>query len=427
MVPIDKPDKIGRYSVLRELGRGGMGIVWLARDPFIGRHVAIKTTLSSPPKDPKKLEKFYSTFFIEARAAGNLTHPNIVYVYDAAVESDHCYLVLEYVDGPTLKDYCRGEKLLPIKSVINIIYQCAKGLYYAHRKGVVHRDIKPGNIMISKKKSMAKLCDFGIAALEGLGDDAKSDAAMTLGYASPEQLAHKLYNHQTDIFSLGVVMYELLTGHKPFSADTEIGIVYKTTNEPPTPLTEYRDDVPDELERILNKALEKDMTRRYQNGQELAQDLSSYFASLKTVEKKLNKAEKHHALMRLDFFKEFTAAELDEVATISLWVDFPDNAPIISEGAVQDCFYIIVSGGVKISKRGTVLAELGPGDYFGEMAYLGKTSRTADAHAVGHTILMRVDPTVIDEASVNTQLRFSRIFIRTLIQRLAQTTELVTT
>ena len=335
----DIPEKIGRYKPVRLLGRGGMGVVWLALDPFIGRSVAIKATLTPPPTDPEELEQFNNNFFREAHGAGRLSHPNIVYVYDATVDQDKCYLVLEYVDGPTLKKLCRRENKLPAKTVINIIFQCAKALYYAHQNGVIHRDIKPANIMIDRKKKQAKITDFGIAALEGLTRlEKRGQTALTIHYASPEQLARKPLNAQTDIFSLGVVMYELLTGARPFEAETEIGAVYKITHEPPTPIKNFRDDLPEALEKIVYKALEKDLSARYLDCRELAADLSQYFIDLTKTEKEISLAEKHHALKRIAFFKDFSPLELDEVAGFTRWVDFNDEETIIIEGDIQDFF-----------------------------------------------------------------------------------------
>ena len=182
------PKQIGRYQVARELGRGGMGVIYLAQDPFIDRLVAIKTTLASPSRDPQKLEQFQQIFFNEARAAGKLMHPHIVSVYDAAVENDMYYLVMEYVDGLTLKAYCQEKTLLPLEMLVKIIFQCAKALDYAHRNGVIHRDIKPANIMISTKGE-AKISDFGIAAIEGTSSFLQpASLSGSVHYMSPEQL-----------------------------------------------------------------------------------------------------------------------------------------------------------------------------------------------------------------------------------------------
>jgi eukaryotic-like serine/threonine-protein kinase len=422
---MDIPQKIGRYQIEREIGRGGMGVVYLARDPFIGRRVAVKTGISPPPKDPAALKAFQYAFFNEAHAAGKLTHPNIVYVYDACVESERCYLVLEYVDGPTLTRFCRPDSLLPVERVINVVYQCAKALDYAHRHQVIHRDIKPSNIML-KAGNAAKITDFGIADVTGLKQGRITNAAAaSLYYSSPEQLKKTEINHQTDLFSLGVILYELLTGIKPFTADTDVGLFFKITSEDPPSLKTHRPDLPEALERITKRAMKKDPANRYQSGRQLAWDLSAHFDHLHEIEEETAVEEKIHAIKQIPFFRDFSVQQLSEVVDVTQWVDYAAGASIISEGAIEDCFYIIVSGGVRVSKRERLITELEIGDCFGEMAYLGKTARTADVEASGDTTLMRVNPTVIDQTSKGTQLQFYKVFANILIERLARTSELL--
>ena len=334
-----------------------MGEVYLAQDPFIDRLVAIKTTLSSPPKDPQGLEQFQQIFFNEAHAAGKLTHPHIVSVYDATVETDRCYLVMEYVDGTTLKEHCLEKNLLPLEKVVKIIFQCAKALDYAHQNGVIHRDIKPGNIMISTKGE-AKISDFGIAMVKGASSLSRSGGLTgSVHYMSPEQLRNVPLTPQTDIFSLGVVMYELLTGAKPFQGDTDISTLYKITNEDPEPLKNHKRDVPESLERIVVRALEKDLGKRYQSGLQLGSELSTSFDHLRFLDQEVNFEEKFNALKKIGFFKDFTSSEL--------------------------------------------------------------------AEALGNTILMKVNASVIDQTSINTRLRFYKVFSNTLIQRLIHTSELL--
>lgn len=420
----DLPEKIGRYQIERELGRGGMGIVYLAKDPFIGRLTAVKSSLEPPPSDPEKLKAFQYRFFNEAHAAGKLAHPNVVYLYDASVEADHCYLVLEYVDGVTLAPHCRKNNFLPIEQIINIIYQCAKGLDHAHKKNVIHRDIKPSNIMINSNGS-AKITDFGIAAVDGpIVMEKDGSTAASLNYSSPEQLKQTILNNQTDIFSLGVVMYELLTGAKPFEAETEIGLYYQVTNESPNPMQKHRSGLPSSLQNIVTKCLNRDLSERYKTGMQLAWELSAYFDHLRHLEDSITMEEKHHTLKRIGFFKDFTARELSEVVDVTQWVSFKDGSEIITEGAIEDCFYIIVSGGAKVTKKGKTLGRLNAGDCFGEMAYMGKTTRTANVTAVGETEMMRVNPTVIDQTSKDTQLRFYRVFSTNLVHRLINANEL---
>ena len=352
------PQRIGKYRVTRRLGRGGMGEVYLAQDPFIDRLVAIKTTLSSPPKDPQGLEQFQQIFFNEAHAAGKLMHPHIVSVHDATVETDRCYLVMEYVDGTTLKEHCLEKNLLPLEKVVKIIFQCAKALDYAHQNVVIHRDIKPGNIMISTKGE-AKISDFGIATVKGVSAAPPLQGSLTgsVYYASPQQLRNEPITPQSDLFSLGVVMYELLTGAKPFQGDTGISTLYKITNEDPEPLKNHKRDVPESLERIVVRALEKDLGKRYQSGLQLASELSASFDHLRFLDEEINFEEKFNALKKIGFFKDFTSSEL--------------------------------------------------------------------AEALGNTILMKVNASVIDQTSINTRLRFYKVFSNTLIQRLIHTSELL--
>ncbi len=419
------PQKIGRYRVIRELGRGGMSVVYLAQDPFIDRMVAIKTALASPPKDPKRLGQFQQIFFNEAQAVGKLMHPHIVSVHDASVENDRCYLVMEYVDGTTLEDYCQEKTLLPLEKVVKIIFQCAKALDYAHQNGVIHRDIKPANIMISKKGE-AKISDFGIAMVEGVSGLPRSGGLTgSVHYMSPEQLRNVPLMPQSDLFSLGVVMYELLTAVNPFQAETDIGTVFKITHEDPEPLKKHRRDVTESLERIVVRALEKDLTKRYQTGLQLASELSASFDHLRFLDQEVNFEEKFNSLKRIYFFKDFTSGELAEMLKATEWVKYEAGSTIITEGEIEDCFYIIAVGEVMVRKHGKPLAVLKKGDYFGEMAYLGKTTRTATIEALGNTILMKVNASVIDQTSISTQLRFYKVFSNTLIQRLVHTSELL--
>jgi serine/threonine protein kinase len=402
-----------------------MGVIYLAKDPFIGRPVAIKVTLEPPPQDPKKLEEFQQVFFNEVQAAGKLIHPHIVSVYDATVEEDCCYLVMEYVDGSSLEGYCKKENLLPLDKVIKIIFQCAKALDYAHQNDVVHRDVKPANILISTKGE-AKISDFGIAMVKGdSGLSQPGSLTGSLYYASPEQLRGEELTLQTDLFSLGVVMYEMLTGAKPFRGDTDVSTIYKINNEAPEPFEDHQCDVPESLERIIARALEKDPKQRYQSGLQLASELSASFDHLRFLDEEINFEEKYNSLKQIDFFKDFTSSELAEVLKATQWVKYEGNSTIITEGEIEDCFYIIIVGEVMVKKQGKPLTMLEKGDCFGEMAYLGRIERTATIKAIKDTILMKVNASIIDQTSINTQLCFYKVFTTTLIHRLIYTSELL--
>ena len=421
----DIPQTIGRYQVVRELGRGGMGIVYLAKDPFIDRLVAIKTTLNSLPNDPGGREQFQQLFFNEAKASGRLMHPHIVSVYDIAVENGKHYLIMEYVDGSTLKEYCSEKGLLSIDKVVKIIFQCAKALDYAHQNKVIHRDIKPSNIIISAKEE-AKISDFGIAAIKGAKDLLRKNSLTgSVSYTSPEQLQNEPPTPQSDLFSLGVVMYELLTGIKPFEADTDLATLFKITNETPDSLKKCRHDIPESLERIAMRALEKDLSKRYQSGLQLASELSTSFDHLRFLDEEINLEEKFNALKKIKFFKEYSSSELAEVLRSTQWIKYNATSTIIAEGEIEDCFYIIITGQVRVKKQGRPLTILNQGECFGEMAYVGKTTRTATIEALSDTILMRINASIIDQTSINTQHRFYKEFSKTLNERLTRTSELL--
>lgn len=424
MPPLKIPAKIGRYKVVGIAGRGGMGVVYIAEDPFIGRKVAIKTAVAPSPDDPAEFEKFQQFFFNEARAAGRLTHPNIVSVYDATVEGGHGYLVMEYIDGPTLKEYCRPDNLLPSEKAVQTVYQAATALEYAHQNGVIHRDIKPSNIMISRSGEV-KISDFGIAAMEGVSGAADDVAAGSVRYSSPEQLRQEDLTPQTDIFSLGVVLYELLTGVNPFQADTDVATFFKITSQEPEPVRSLRQDVPESLERIVQRALHKNPSKRYHTARQLSFALNASFDHINFTDDELNFQEKFNILKKVAFFSTFTNSELTEVLKACEWVTHKADTVIITEGDTEDCFYILLSGKVMVSKNGKELATLKRGDCFGEMAYLAHTTRTATIETLTNAVLMRVKASLVERASIGTQLRFYKVFSQTLIHRLSRTSELL--
>ncbi len=418
--------RLGKYEVLREIARGSMGIVYLGHDMYIDRPVAIKVAHSDQLDDEESGERYRKMFFNEAHTAGRLTHPNVISIYDAGVEGEICYIVMEYVEGgQTLKPFCRSDNLLPLERVVEIGFKCARALDYAHRQGVIHRDIKPTNILVRQDLDV-KLADFSIAQLS------KMDTTETLPlglvgsprYMSPEQISEEFITGQTDIFSLGVVLFELLTGRHPFYADNFSRLVQKILTEAPPRLTEFRSDAPPELERIVNRALAKDRAERYAMGGDMAADLARAFDRiLDQPRENISEQEKFGAVKQLDFFQGFPEAEIWEIVRAAQWQDYEEGAQVIVEGDLDDSFYIIVHGEVKVQKAGRQLRGLYAGDCFGEMGYLAKTRRTATIAASGPTSLLKLNSSVISQASLNCQVRFLKVFLRTLIHRLSITTE----
>ncbi len=263
----------GRYEILSELGRGSMGVVYQARDPKIDRIVAIKTISLGQEDDEAE---FRDRFILEAQAAGRLTHPAIVMVYDVAEDTEtHApYIVMEYVSGQTLKKLLApGYARVPLETALRLAQEIAEALSYAHARGVVHRDIKPANIMITEDEH-AKIMDFGVARLD-LSHRTQTGVLMgTPAYMSPEQLMGHAVDGRSDIFSLGVVLYTMLVGHRPFQGNGVSTIGFKVVNSQPLPLTTINPDLPAEIDQIVARAITKDLEQRYQSGSDMAADLA---------------------------------------------------------------------------------------------------------------------------------------------------------
>ena len=262
---------LGRYEIERELGRGAMGTVFLGKDPKINRFVAIKT-LRLDEVDSGIAAEVKERFFREAESAGRLNHPNIVTIHDAGEEQELGYIAMEVLDGKDLKEWCRKDKLLPVKQVLEIIADVAEALDYAHSQEVVHRDIKPANIMMQKDGTV-KVTDFGIARIT---TSSKTQTGVLLGtpnYMSPEQITSTKVDGRADIFSLGVVLFEMLTGEKPFQSDNPATLMFQIAKEPHPAILTIRPDLPAACEAIVDRALQKDAAQRYQRAAEMAQAL----------------------------------------------------------------------------------------------------------------------------------------------------------
>ena len=255
-----------------------MGVVYKATDPLIDRIVAIKTITLSLAMEER--EEYEARFYQEAKAAGRLSHPNIVTIYDVGRCGDIAYIAMEFLQGRELRDILNDEKLLPVDQVIDIVAQVAQGLAYAHEHGIIHRDVKPSNIMVGREGHV-KITDFGIARMASAA--VRTQTGMVLGspkYMSPEQVMGKLTDQRSDIFSLGVMLYEMLTGNPPFLGENVNAIMYQTLNAIPQPPSSLNVTVPDMLNFIVAKALAKDVEHRYQNAADLANDLRACRGSI---------------------------------------------------------------------------------------------------------------------------------------------------
>ena len=273
------PGMLGRYKVLKELGRGAMGLVYLGKDPTIQRFVAIKTMRLDQIDSDDKLQDVKARFFREAESTGRLSHPNIVTIYDAGEENDLGYIAMELIEGTPLKQWARKPNLMPVNEVLLMVATVADALDYAHQQGVVHRDIKPANIMLTKDR-VVKVMDFGIAKM---ASSSKTQTNIVLGtptYMSPEQISGKKVDGRSDIFSLGVVLFELLTGQLPFTADNLSAVLFSIAHHPHPAIQTLRQDLPPMVQEIVDRALQKELPHRYRRAEEFAVELRACLQSL---------------------------------------------------------------------------------------------------------------------------------------------------
>ncbi len=266
------PATLGRYQVIKELGRGAMGVVYLGKDPTIQRFVAIKTMRLNDIDKDDDLKEFRDRFFREAESTGRLSHPNIITVYDAGEQDGLAYIAMEYLEGVLLNCYCQKSTLVPAKQALQIVATVAEALDYAHSQGVIHRDVKPPNIMIVKQR-VVKVMDFGIAKMASASKTQSSMIVGTPRYMSPEQATGKDVDGRSDVFSLGIVLFELLTGERPFDAENMPALVTRIAKAPHPPLMKYRRDLPTRVQSIVDRALQKDIPNRYRHAGDMAQDL----------------------------------------------------------------------------------------------------------------------------------------------------------
>ncbi|MBU1426708.1 MAG: protein kinase [Gammaproteobacteria bacterium] len=412
-------DKIGKYEIVKELGRGATSTVYLALDPFSQQQVALKVFNLHNLRDANRAKAYRKLLLTEASLAGKLSHPHIAKIYDAVMEGDVNYVVMEYIEGETLEKYGEVDHLMDLGRIAEIIYKCGKALEYAQYQGVTHRDIKPANILL-RGDSDIKISDFGAAVVENQQSTQVSGVGSP-AYMSPEQIKEQPLTHQTDIYSLGVTMYRLLTGKLPFDAANSYSMIYQIMNIDPQPPSTFRPEIPREMDAIVLRAMSKDLTQRYQTWDEFTRDLVSLISYNVPQQDEFFDTEKFNTLRALSFFSNFSDVELWEVLRISDWHKVPGEESIISEGEEGVNFFVIASGSVRVVKQGRLLSLLHQGDCFGEMAHLsGKDARrSTDVFAKTDVTLIEIDPEVLTRASPNCRYQFSEAFLGMLVKRLS--------
>jgi len=414
--------QIGKYPVVRKLGEGATSEVYLCNDPFNLRDVAIKVAFSESFADPARGKAYRKLFLTEAKLAGKLQHPHICQIYDAVAEEKLHYLVMEYVDGGTLEKFCTASTLLPVERTVEIIFKCTRALEFAHKLGVTHRDIKPANILHTGETDV-KITDFG-AALIASGETTQVAGVGSPAYMSPEQVKDQPLDHRTDIYSMGVVMYHLLTGRLPFQAANNFTLIYQITNAEAEPPSSYRPDIPAAVDAIVQRAMAKDLARRYARWGDFSADLAAAFRSEHFGARKAQEfadSDRFETLRRLPFFENFSDAELWEVARISTWRHAPAGEALMKEGEPGDYFCILAQGEVRVTKHGKLLNVLRAGEPFGEMAYLSRKehARGADVTVGSDASIISVPTHRLNQASESCRHKFDRAFMEILVERLS--------
>jgi serine/threonine protein kinase len=415
---LDLSLQVGKYDVQKLLGKGATGTVYLAKDTFSGKEVALKTIEPEVFRDPEFGTVYRSQFLNEASLAGKLRHPHIVAILDAVVEENSGYIAMEIVNGGDLAQFVKPDKLLPIEDVLQIGFKCCGALDYAFNQGIVHRDIKPANIMIVKGTDV-KIADFGAAFLR------KTQAVQTAAmgspfYMSPEQIEGKELTLHSDMYSLGVVLYELLTGKRPFVADTLQGLVKKILQENPAPPSSLRKELPKDIDMVVLRMLGKKPEHRYATWAELSVELSR-LGSLVLPAGAIPDSEKFVALKRVPMLSGLSDAEIWELSRAGKWSRIEKAANIIREGEPGQSFFFAAKGEVKIVRQNRLLNMVSASEFFGEMAYIwgGELPRHATADAMTDLLLAEFEPGAVAQMSVGAQLQLLKALTRNVIDRLA--------
>lgn len=432
--------RFGRYRAIREIGRGATSAVYLAEDDGTvveedsfgsgnwggsdagkPRQVAVK--LVDFTDDRSKLSRrFRKLFATEAAVTAQFDHPNIAKVFDWKVEDKRAYLVMELIEGTGLDQFVTMDKLLPMHRVVGIIFKVAMALDYAHRRGIVHRDIKPANVMLTKDDEV-KLMDFGLALNIRKNVNIDSTFINGLGspsYMSPEQIKGYTLNHQTDLYSLGVMFYQLLAGRLPFRAPNTAALVYKIINTEAVAVTQLNPDLPALTNTVIQRALEKDLYSRYRLGADMAKDLSAVRFQILQENQVLPDETKWKAVRGLPLLGRLDDVDIWELLRLSAWRVLAPATVIMNDGEAGKSFGFILEGEVEVEKGDRALAKLGRGDMIGEMAFLQSEggTRTASVTTLDQVTYLEINPAAFAFATEELVAEIRRLAVDALVERL---------
>jgi serine/threonine protein kinase len=420
------PVQIGKYRVLRKLGEGATSEVFLCHDDFHDRDVAIKRVRisSTDPVDGRYSERFFKA---EAALVGRLQHPNVVQIFDAVIDPEGAYLVMEHVQGNTLRPYCRADQLLSLELIVEIGFKCAMALGYVYRQGLIHRDVKPANLLVMLNNGAitdVKITDFG-SVLNLASDVTQVYRVGSLAYMSPEQLDGGALDCRADMYSLGAVLYHLIAGRPPFDAQVQSAMMNQIYNQQPAALTGLRSGLADAVDQVIQRALAKNPTMRYTNWEEFAQALSSLIANHEVPRGQIQgvlDSERFNLLRSLDFFTSFGDVELWEVVHRAKWQRFSFGHALYRKGEEGKSFHIMAQGEVEVFRDGVKVAQLGAGTSVGEMAYLAPSPElrrhSTDVIITEPATTISFTPDTLAQVSPSCRHHFDDAFIRVLVRRL---------
>ena len=428
--PAKLPTHIGTYRVLARLGAGSTSEVFHARDEFRGRDVAIKC-VSAPAAasvGASSSAHLYQRFFAaEAALVGRLSHPNVVQIFDAVADPVQPHLVMEYVPGTTLRSYCSPDALLSLEQIVEVGFKCAMALDYVARQGLIHRDVKPANLLAVIERGQlvdVKVTDFG-SVLQLDADRTQVQRVGSLAYMSPEQLDGGSLDSRADMYSLAAVLYHLIAGRPPFEAPTQAALLHQIVNQAPAPLTGLRDGVPAALDALILGALAKQAADRPADWEAFAQGLSGLVARREIPRGRVQgvlDSERFNLLRSLDFFAGFGDVELWEVVHRAKWQRLAFGHALYKRGQQGASFHILGHGEVEVFRDGRKVARLGRGSTVGEMVYLAPSAelRThrADVIASAPCTTISFTPATLGQLSAATRHLFDGAFIKVLVRRL---------
>jgi serine/threonine protein kinase len=412
--------QIGKFQLRKVLGKGASGTVYLALDTFSGNDVALKVLDKQVVASPDFEATVTAQFLNEASLAGKLQHPHIAAILEASVNRDEGYIALEYVPGGDLSQYVAPGKLLAPDQCIQVAFKSCGALDYAFRQGIVHRDIKPANIMVVSGTNI-KVADFGAAFLKG--GSAPQLQEMGVGspyYMSPEQVGSEALGHQSDMFSLGVVLYELFTGKRPFVADTLPELFRKILNDPPAAPSSLREGVSKDVDAILLRMMAKAPADRYPTWADLALDIAR-IGRLSVYQQGIQDSDKFTALRKVPLLESLNDAEIWDLVHAARWTRVPSQTAVVKEGDDGRSLYLLGSGQAKVTKGGRLLSLVSAGECFGEMAYVkaGGIPRSATVETLAETVLAEFEPAMLQKVSINCQLHLTTALLHAMVDRLA--------